>query len=246
MKKILMAIMSAGLLLCSCTLDNGTSSGHTAANMEKYIKKMFVNHVVYPAGAVNMLVSLDQYISATDEERKSDAFKWHRETIFHEDDVTFMIWGFGSVCTYGKSLFDSDSEWKIDNGIRFVRVSGNCWKVGQSSCNGAEVISTVVYEGQNEDGENVFYVEAYNTIERGIPMHSDVIVTAVLATAEGCMTVTNPHPIFCSEFEYFNCDFPVGCGVFRIETDINGKPQDWAELRYAESGKALFFKSNLR
>ena len=75
MRRSIIAMIATGLIACSCTLSNGYSSGHTAHNLEEYTRTMFINNVVFPAGAVNMLVMLDQYISATEEERQSDAFQ---------------------------------------------------------------------------------------------------------------------------------------------------------------------------
>ena len=243
MRRSIITMIATGLIACSCTLSNGYSSGHTAHNLEEYTRTMFINNVVFPAGAVNMLVMLDQYISATEEERQSDAFQWHRENIFHEDDVTYMVRGFGTVHTYGTSFLDPQSDWTLDTGIEVIRIGDNCWKLKQNYIYDYNYNSTVTFVGQNEGGKNVFTVEAYNTHEARTSAYSDATVKATITTPEGSMTLTDPRPLH--NYHNNRTDIPEGYGVFRLDTERHGKPLDWAELRFDQSGKTLIFRSNL-
>lgn len=242
MKKSIIAIMT-GLALCSCTLEKASTSGNTFDNLKTYTQSTFVNNVVYPAGVMNRLVSLDQYISASEEERKGEEFRWHRENIFHEDDVTFMVSDLGTVRTYGKSLFDPDSDWKMDNGLKITRTGEQTWKLEREDNYSYAYNSTITWKGRNAVGKNIFDVEVYNTDESRISSYSETTVKAIITTPEGPMTVIDPEP---DHYEYygFRNAFPEGEGVFRIDMELHGEPLDWTELRYNVNGKELVFNSS--
>lgn len=246
MRKSIILTCMAVMLLSSCSLKSGDDSGHTAYNLEEYITTQFVNNIVYPAGIINRLIALDDYISASEEEKKSEAFKWHRKNIFHEDDVTFAVGDVGTVRTYGKSFFDPEAEWKIGyDAIAVTRIEENTWKIESNGYYMEGTHSTVRYDGKNEKGCNVFSVEATKTEECHISLYSTDKVTAIMTTPEGGMTVIDPQPNLGYGYHYDSRELPEGSGVFRIDTDRNGKPLDWAELRYHSNGIGLIFVSNL-
>ena len=125
-----------------------------------------------------------------------------------------------------------------------TRTGDNTWKVGRSDEHRYPYNCTVTYAGKSDDGKNVFTVETYNTDESTISQYSETVVKAIMTTQEGSMTIIDPQP---KHYEYYWDDegFPEGSGLFRIDTEMHGKPLDWAELRYDPSGKKLEFNSNL-
>ena len=246
MRKSIIFICMAAIALSACSLRSGDESGHTAYNLEEYIKTQFVNNIVYPAGVINRLIALDDYISASEDEKKSEAFKWHRENIFHEDDVTFSVGDIGTVRTYGKSFFDPEAEWKIGyDAIAVARIDDDTWKIESNGYYMEGTNSTVRYYGKNEKGCNVFSVEATKTDECHMSRYSTDKVTAIITTPEGGMTVIDPQPERGYSYNHDRPDLPEGSGVIRIDTERNGQPLDWAELRYHSNGISLIFVSNL-
>lgn len=246
MRKSFIFICMAAIALSSCSLRSGYDSGHTAANLEEYLKTQFVNNVVYPAGVINRLIALDEYIAASEEEKQSEAFKWHRENIFHEDDVTFAVHDIGTVRTYGKSFFDPEAEWKIGyDAIAVTWIEENTWKTESTGYYTEGNQSTVRYDGKNDKGSNIFSVEVNKTAECYTSQYSKEKVTAIITTPEGSMTVINPQPNPGYGYNYDSRELPEGSGVIRIDTERYGKPLDWAELRYHTNGISLMFDSNL-
>lgn len=231
-----MIIFACAFLACACTLSNGTRSGHTFNQMESYARTMFYQNVTEPAALINTLVSLEEYISASDEEKMSERFCWHRENIFHEDDVTFHVKSIGTVRTYGKSLYDPESCWSLDNGIEISKEGIRTWKVGRSLYEGSILNTTVTYSGLNENGRHAFTVEAYNTEKCTASYFSGETVTAVISTAEGPIKLIEPRMRTNND----NPE-PEGRGAFIIETERSGKLLDRMELRYSESGWNLVF-----
>jgi hypothetical protein len=245
MKQIFFIVALAALTLSSCALDKPTSSGHTYNNMKRYTMQKFNNHVIYPAGVVNMMIKLDEYIGATEEEKQSDAFKWHRENIFHEDDVTFMIrGGLGTVYTYGKRLLDPDSDWKIEGRAQCQKTDDFRWVITVEESAVADVCSIVTYEGKVEEGKHLFSVEVDTFEERYTSYHSDDKVKAFLTTPEGPIKVIDPQPEYPNYGEL--ATIPEGWGVFLIKTERNGQDLDWAEVRYSRQySTSLMFHTNI-
>lgn len=243
MKKSIILIALAALTLSSCALDKPTDPGHTSDNMKVYTMQKFNNHVVYPSGIVNMMIRLDEYIGTTEEEKQGEAFQWHRENIFHEDDVTFMIRGLGTVHTYGKRLLDPDSDWRMNGQSICESVGEGSWRVTQENNAEADICSIVTYAGKIEGGKHIFEVEVDTVEERYTSYHSDTKVKAYLTTPEGPVTVIDPQPVYL-DYGYSNL-LPEGNGMFRIDTERNGQPLDWAELRYDKNGTSLVFHTNI-
>lgn len=246
MRKSFIFICLATLSLSACSLRSGNGSGHEADNLEEYIKTQFVNNIVYPAGVVNRLIALDEYMAASEDEKKSDAFKWHRENIWHEDDVTFAVQDIGTVRTYGKSFFDPEAEWRIGyDDISIRRIGENTWNISADGYNMEGTHSIITYVGKNEKDCHVFTVEVNNTDECYTSSYSEDKVRAIMTTPEGGMTVIDPQPNIGYGYNNDSRDLPEGNGVFRIDTERYGKPLDWAELRYHSNGISLIFVSNL-
>ena len=203
---------------------------------------MFNNNIILPTAKMNVLIELDRYICATDEERLSDEFKWHRENLLHEDDVTFYVPYLGSVHTYGKSIFDNDANWSF--GIKYERVGAKSWKLNANQYyEDSDDYAIVTYEGRNADGKNVYSVEAYctDTCQTSYPDGDEI--TAIAATSGGPMTIIEPKYI--RTYDINPQDFPLGKGIYRVDTQRNGEPLDWLELHYSDNGDAHIFKSNL-
>lgn len=244
MKKSIILIAFATLIFSSCILQKQSVPGHTYDNLRMYTYSKFHNHVVYTAGVVHMLVSLDEYMAASEEEKWSEAFKWHRENIFHEDDVTFMIEDLGTIHTYGKRLGDPDSNWKINGKSALERLGEQSWRVSLKSITDADLSSIVTYTGKTAYGEHVFEVEVNTYEERYTSRFNDTSIKAILTTSEGPVTVVDPMP---TDYYYgYDNQIPAGKGVFRIDTQRNGQPLDWAELRYKDNDSTLTFSTNLR
>jgi hypothetical protein len=235
MKKSIFILVLGALLMCSCKIDNGTANKHTAKKMETYTRVMFRNNIIVPALTLKNLIELDRYIYAS-ENKFSDEFSWHRKNIYHIDDVTFRVPDVGTVHTYGKSLFDNTSAWKINERVDILeRLDEKSWKIDNT---------TITYEGRNEKGNNILTVEVecidkYQTL---YPVSNNV--TAIVATQEGPMTLYMPAN-YTNKGTYIISEVPEGNGAFRIDTERQGKALDWMELRYSENGTKLTFRCNL-
>lgn len=242
MKRSFIALGICATLLCSCKLDNGSESRHDVTHMQNYTWEMLTSNVLIPAETVNSLMMLDEYMAAGKEERQGDAFAWHRENIFQEDETTFFIENFGTVDTRGKRLAEADSQWEVKNGnIIFERTSEDSWKFTKVfSYQEMEISTTVTYTGKDSKGRNTFNVEAYSTDTCTVSRHSGKTVNAILFTGEGGMTIINPLPYS----SHYNVPEPEGSGIFRIETDTDGSSLDWMEFRYY-NGKDLVFNCSL-
>lgn len=243
MKKSIFILILGTLLLCSCKLENGRTNKHTAAEMESYTKMMFSDNIIKPAITIKNLIELDRYIYDPSSFKLGDEFSWHRNNIYHEDDVTFKVPFIGTVKTYGKSLFDENAKWEFN--YKYERLGEKSWKIYHDSYNdNFETYSIITYEGRDEKGNNILKIEAYDTdkYQTSYP----ATVTAVAATPEGPMTLHMATDFsFKSYYAWGYSDVPEGKGVFRIDTERYGKPLDWMELRYSETGKMLEFRCNL-
>ena len=242
MKKFIILFAIASVLFTGCRLDNGSTSGHDYKRMESYTYRMFNDNVLRPAAEINIFIELDRYIKATEVEKQSDEFKWHRQMFFHEDDFTFAVRGLGTVNTYGKSFFDEGVIWKSN--VNYERVGEKSWNITFDTYNDTDnkgkTNTTVTFEGRNEEGKNVFKVEVLSTDECLTSYSGGDKVTAIISTPEGPMTIINPEMIYGHDVK--NSELPEGSGVFMIETQRNGKILDLMQLKYDASGKNLTFK----
>ena len=71
MKRIL-TFMATAILCCSCILDDGHESHHNSQNLRMYSKSMIERHIIQPLGYVDMMLKLDDYLNASEEERLLD------------------------------------------------------------------------------------------------------------------------------------------------------------------------------
>ena len=232
MKRSILALTLGIMLFSSCKIDYGTTNQHTASQMETYTSMMFRNNIMTPAITIKNLIELDRYIYA-ESGQLSDEFSWHRNNIYHMDDVTFRVTDVGTVKTYGKSLFDENSQWKMD--YNYERLGDNSWKINNT---------IITYEGRDEKGNNILKVEAYDVDKYHSIYPTSNKVNAVATTQEGPMTLYMATS-YRMKYGYILSEVPEGSGVYRIETERNGKALDWMELRYSQSGTKLEFNCNL-
>lgn len=216
-------LAALAMLLSSCQLEDADTTGHKKENIEYYARETFHNLIVQPASALNILLSLDDYIKATEEEKQQEAFAWHRENIFHEDDVTFFIKPLGTVKTYGKSFLDQDCQWQAE-GIEWSRHSENTWKIGSRQ---------VTIAGRDEQGRKSFWIEANEEEETD----EDIGVKAHITTPEGPVTLIEPR-LYIRGWD--SVEVPEGKGLMRIEVERDGKIIDTIDLKYTEDGKTAF------
>ena len=241
MKRTIIILTISAFIFVSCRLEYGTTSPHTTNEMQSFTMELFNLDIVQPAATINTLIELDRYISASAEEQQSDAFKWHRENMFHEDDITFTVRYLGTVHTYGVSFFDDTKTWKLNT--KFERVDDNTWKVYGNEYDNKEAYSLVTYEGRNKEGKNVFSVETYDTDVCQTSYPDGDEITASVSTPEGPVTVISPEYVY--RYQFVNMEIPHGRGVFRIDTQRNGEALDCMEIRYSESGDEIIFNSNI-
>lgn len=242
MKRSILALALGAMFFCSCKIENGTTSKHTAAAMEAYTKTMFRQNIIRPTILIKNLIELDRYIYG-ESNQLSDEFAWHRKNIYHLDDITFQVTDVGNVYTYGKSLFDSDSAWEIND--KYERLDEKTWKIYNNAYyDNSEAYTIITYEGRDEQGNNILKVEAYDRDECRTFYPAGDYVTAVITLPEGPMTL-HMATDYRNKYAYDISEVPEGSGVLRIETQRNNKPLDWMELRYSQSGKELVFKCNL-
>lgn len=240
MKRSIIALGICASILSSCVLEKSGKSQHNPDIMENYTRSMFRYNVLVPAAHINALVMLDEYIAASEEEKMSEAFEWHRSNIFHEDDNTYFIKDFGSVKTRGMRLREADPCWEAGYEFEYDQVALNSWKVTLTGY-GAPVSTTVTFTGKDSEGRNRFSVDAYNTQKADVSEYNDKTVSATVFTPEGGMTIINPLP----QVDLYYADTPEGSGTFRIETFTDSEQLDWMELSYSKNGKSLMFNCNL-
>ena len=227
----------ASVLFAACQLEHGTTSGHTYSKMESYTYSMFNTHVVRPAAEINLLVELDRYMKATPQQQQSDEFGWHRQRFFHEDDNTFNVKGLGTVYTYGKSIFDEDAHWKTSRD--YERAGSRSWRLISGPYDEENIYTFVTFEGRNEEGKNVFKVEAQAAAECQTSYPDGDRISAIISTPEGPMTIIAPQII--NNYDVRDSELPEGNGLFSIETLRKGYTVDHMKLRYSPSGKGLIF-----
>lgn len=240
MKRFILLFAIASVLFTACQLEHGTTSGHDYSTMKSYTYGMFNANIIRPAAEINLLVELDRYIKATPQEQQSDEFEWHRQRFFHEDDVTFNIKGLGTVYTYGKSFFDEAAAWKTN--LIYERVGEKSWMLTSGPYDEDNIHTMVTFEGRDEEGRNVFKVEANAGAECQTSYPDGDKITAIISTPEGPMTIIDPQII--NKYDIENSELPEGDGAFIIETQRNGKIVDLMELRYSPTGKSVIFTCN--
>lgn len=227
-------------ILTSCILEQGGRTPHNHDRMEHYTRATFTHNVLVPAAYINALVKLDEYIAASEEEKQSEAFEWHRSNIFHEDDNTYFIKDFGSVKTCGMRLREADPCWDAGYDFEYEQVALNSWKVTLARYENP-ISTTVTFTGKDREGRNQFNVDVYTTGQTDVSEYNDKTVTATIFTSKGEMTIIDPLP----QVDIYNADTPEGSGTFRIETYTGGEQLDWMELSYSKNGKSLMFNCNL-
>ena len=242
MKRSFIALGICTALFCSCVLEDGTESRHKASNMEYYTWEMFIHNVIVPTEKVNALMLLDDYIAASEEERQSDAFAWHRENISNEEENIFHINNLGKVNTRGKRFRDADPCWEVgyEGATEYVRAGEDSWTFTSTEYM-EDLNTTVTYIGKDDNGDNTFKVEAYMTDKAPASRFSEKVINAVIFTMGDCMTITNPLP---HDGSYLD-NMPEGSGAFRIETDADGEPLDWMEIYYSRNSGELKFGCSL-
>lgn len=224
-------------------LDGGTDSRHDETRMKKYAWDMFVYNVIVPAEKTNALMMLDDYIAASEEERESDAFAWHRENISIEEENIFHIKNLGEVNTRGKRFRDADPCWQVgyEGATEYVRAGEDSWTFTNTEYM-ENLNTTVTYIGKDDNGDNTFKVEAYMTDKAPASRFSEKVINAVIFTMGDGMTITNPLP---HSSVYQMSAAPEGSGAFRIETDSDGEPLDWMEIYYSRNSGELKFGCSL-
>lgn len=102
------------LAAVSCKVSDGGSSNHTADALRRYTGALQLSMVDYTVEVFDVLLDIDAYLQASDEEKNDARFKDFRENLKHLDATTFKYvdkdW---TIATGGTSLLEQGSAWTL-------------------------------------------------------------------------------------------------------------------------------------
>ena len=114
MKRILSIFLLPLLALAGCTVVDGDSHMTSDRYFRSESSMLVLRHVSMPTAVLTDLLSCDAYLSASEEERASDAFAAIAARITLGDDGTsFTLRPWGTVSTGGLSLRAPGASWLL-------------------------------------------------------------------------------------------------------------------------------------
>ena len=114
MKRILLIFLLPLLALAGCTVVDGDSHMTSDRYFRSESSMLVLRHVSMPTAVLTDLLSCDAYLSASEEERASDAFAAIAARITLGDDGTsFTLRPWGTVSTGGTSLREAGASWLL-------------------------------------------------------------------------------------------------------------------------------------
>lgn len=130
MKRILSIFLLPLLALAGCTVIDGDSDMTSDRYMRSESSMLVLRHVSMPAVVLTDLLSCDAYLSATEEERASDAFAAIAARIsLGVDGASFTLSPWGTVSTGGASLRSAGASWILTSTAErlgyFLDLDGN-------------------------------------------------------------------------------------------------------------------------
>ena len=111
MKRIL-TFMATAILCCSRILDDGHDSHHNSQSLRMYSKSMIERHIIQPLGYVDMMLKLDDYLNASEEERLQDKHAFIRDGLVKKSSDAYALYYYGTIYTGGRSFRDPEGEWR--------------------------------------------------------------------------------------------------------------------------------------
>lgn len=121
MKRILSIFLLPLLALAGCTVIDGDSDMTSDRYFRSESSMLVLRHVSMPAVVLTDLLSCDAYLSATEEERASDAFAAIAARItLGVDGTSFSLSPWGTVSTGGTSLRSSGASWILTSSAQVL------------------------------------------------------------------------------------------------------------------------------
>ena len=232
MKKFMMILMVA-LMCCSCMLNDGNSSRHTADDLRSYASYSFNRYVMNTADKINVFLMLDDYLSATEEERLGNRFSYIRDGLVRTAENVYNLYYFGSIDTGGKSFRDESGNWKWE-GLTYKAVAEDTWTV--TNVGYLSVEATVKAVGLTESGTYVLEVILKAEEEAGFyatdSWSSHPPVKAVLST-DGPIVLKETYS---EDSQYRTIRTLNGDGVFHVDIAREGTPIDWVTMEFSSEG----------
>lgn len=228
MKRIL-TFMATAILCCSCILDDGHDSHHNSQNLRMYSKSMIERHIIQPLGYVDMMVKLDDYLNASEEERLLDKHAFIRNGLVKKSAETYAVYYYGTIYTGGRSFRDPEGEWRTSE-ISVKPTSESSWHVSETYSQETDMDITLA--GTAENGEYIYdIVSAGNESQKTESANGDEIsITSSISMPEGPLRI---YHLDVDDNHYSsNLSKTKAEGKVRIDIRRNGSPQDWIEVTF--------------
>lgn len=249
MKKFMMMI-SAAMLCCSCMLDDGTESRHTADNLKQYASYSFQSVVLETAQRFNLLLQLDDYINASEEERLTERYEYIRNGLVRTSATTYRIYYSElTVDTRGRSIRDESADWDT-NGLTFTMIEEGTWHI--SHIGQKEIDATITDAGVTDYGSHILEMSITASEEGGLHIISTPLatissdlsyVTATFSTPDGPITLysTYVEDGYTNVIDSLNAE-----GLFRVDIAAESKPLDWITMKFSTENKmTISYKTSL-
>ena len=242
MKRYIMILITA-LMCCSCVLDYGSRSRYTADDFKGYASYSFNRYVLNVADRINILLMLDDYLNASEEERLGDSYKYVRDGLVRTSENVYHLYYSGEIDTGGKSFRDISGNWKCED-FTYKTVTADTWEV--TSIGYLPVEATVKVTGLTESGTYIFEVTSKVKDEAGIfatdSWSSQPPVSAVLST-DGPVVLKET---FVEDGDYRTIKTLNADGRYLIDISKEGTSIDWVTMEFtSEGGMAVIYKTSL-
>lgn len=228
MKRIL-TFMATAILCCSCILDDGHESHHNSQKLRMYSRSMIERHIIQPLCYVDMMLKLDDYLNASEEERLTDKHAFIREGLVKKASDAYAVYYYGIIYTGGRSFRDPEGEWKT-NEISVKTTSESSWHVSETYSQETDMDITLA--GAAENGEYIYdIVSAGNESQKTESANGDEIsITSSISMPEGPLRIY--HLDFDENYYSSNISKTKAEGKVRIDIRRNGTLQDWIEVTF--------------
>ncbi|MGM9747802.1 MAG: hypothetical protein ACI3ZN_03295 [Candidatus Cryptobacteroides sp.] len=218
-------ILLSLMLLASCEVQGPRYNAVSAEKLRNYAINLMAREVSDPAWRLSRLALLDEYISATEQERKTlPHLVVIRQSIHNIDETTYQVDGFGIVATYGESFRSENCHWAFThyegepmNVISFKYLGDERWKDERNWI--------LFMKGCSEKGEPTVELEPQDVYDTSV---EDGLEAMMKFNTEK-VSITNPSRwdklINYSTFSEASIEASV-----RIEISHNGSLKDWIDL----------------
>ena len=230
-------ILPSLMLLASCEIQGPRYNAVSAEKLRNYAIYLIANEVSDPAWRLSRLALLDEYINATEQERKTlPHLIVIRQSIHNIDETTYQVDGFGIVATYGESFRSADCHWAFSyyegeplNVINFKYLGDERWKDGRNWI--------LFLKGFSEKGEAVVELDPQDVYDVSVADGLE----AVMKFNTDKVSITGPYRW--DEFTYHTTFSEAAIEMSsRIEISHEGTQKDWIDIEC--NGQEKNFKTS--